>query len=77
MPRKVMSSFTFDDGTHVPIGNYVCVPHAPIMNNPAIYPDPETFDGFRFVSKETSKSMSRLTHTSADFPFWGSVKQGW
>ncbi|KAA8577096.1 hypothetical protein EYC84_007101 [Monilinia fructicola] len=76
MPRKVMSSFTFDDGTHVPIGNYVCVPHAPIMNNPAIYPDPETFDGFRFVSKETSKSMSRLTHTSADFPFWGSVKQG-
>ncbi|KAB8302139.1 hypothetical protein EYC80_005587 [Monilinia laxa] len=76
IPRKVMSPFTFDDGTHVPIGNYFCVPHAPIMNNPAFYPDPETSDGFRFVSKDICTSISRLSHTSAESPFWGSVKQG-
>ncbi|THV54437.1 hypothetical protein BGAL_0026g00080 [Botrytis galanthina] len=76
MPRKVMSPFTFDDGTHVPCGNYVCVPHNPIMTNPAVYPEPDTFDGFRFVSKDQSASTSRFSHTSHEFPFWGSVKHG-
>ena len=72
-----MSPFTFADGTHVPKDNWVCVPHLPLMTDPATYPDPDTFDGFRFVSKDGTDPQSRFSHTSWSFPYWGSVKQGW
>lgn len=71
-----MSPFTFADGTYVPKNNWVCVPHLPLMTDPATYPDPETFNGFRFVGKDGVSSDSRFSHTSWSFPYWGSVKQG-
>lgn len=40
LPRKAMSPFTFADGTHVPKNNWVCVPHLPLMTDPATYADP-------------------------------------
>ncbi|KAM0129464.1 hypothetical protein ACHAO1_008478 [Botrytis cinerea] len=78
MPRKVMSAFTFSDGTHVPAHNWVVVPQQAQMKDPANYIDPENFKGFRFVKEDKSKksvSESRFSHPSWRFPFWGSVKQ--
>ncbi|KAL9041306.1 MAG: hypothetical protein Q9180_001364 [Flavoplaca navasiana] len=77
MPRKVMTPFTFSDGTHVPAKNWIVVPQQCMMKDPKHYPQPETFDGFRFVTHrdEGAVSESRLSHPSWRFPFWGSVKQ--
>ncbi|KAL8771386.1 MAG: hypothetical protein Q9203_004991 [Teloschistes exilis] len=82
MPRKVMTPFTFSDGTHVPVNNWIVVPQQCMMKDPEHYPRPETFDGFRFVQPRgggeeggVAGSESRLSHPSWRFPFWGSVKQ--
>ena len=74
-----MTPFTFSDGTHVPANNWIVVPQQAQMKDPANYPEPEKFDGFRFVkySQEGASSESRLSHPSWRFPFWGSVKQAW
>ena len=79
VPRKVLSPFTFSDGVHVPSGNWVCVPQQALMQDPANYPDPMTFDGFRFANGKdgNTTSESRFSHPSWRFPFWGSVKQAW
>jgi hypothetical protein len=77
LPRKVMSGFTFDDGTHVPKDNWICVPQTPQMTLPEIITDPETFDGFRFVNKDENTSNSRFSDMGREFPFWGNPKTGW
>ena len=74
-----MTPFTFSNGTHIPANNWVVVPQQRMMKDPANYPNPDTFEGFRFVRQgdETAASESRLSHPSWRFPFWGSVKQAW
>ncbi|KAI9814562.1 MAG: hypothetical protein M1827_003117 [Pycnora praestabilis] len=77
VPRKILSPFTFKDGTHIPTGNWACVPQQALMQDPANYPDSTTFNGFRFVNDKgvTKGSDSRFSHPSWLFTFWGSVKQ--
>ncbi|KAL9077853.1 MAG: hypothetical protein Q9157_003230 [Trypethelium eluteriae] len=79
MPRKVLSPFTFSNGTHVPPDNWIVVPQKAQMTDSANYDDAETFHGFRFASQgsEGTRSESRFSHPSWQFPFWGSVKQAW
>ncbi|RDL38407.1 uncharacterized protein BP5553_02747 [Venustampulla echinocandica] len=76
LPRKVMSPFTFADGTYVPKHNWICVPHTPLMTLPNAYSNPETFQGFRFVDTEGNRSTSRFWDMSREFPFWGNPKTG-
>jgi len=78
--RKAVTPYTFSGGTHVPAGDWVCVPLQSIQRDPDYYPDPEIFDGFRFVSSrstagESSKGM--YTDTKFSFPFWGMGKRAW
>lgn len=79
MLKKVMTPFTFSDGTHVPADNWIVVPQQVQMKDSANYADPEPFNGYRFVKSglEDTASDSRLSHPSWRFPFWGSVKQAW
>jgi cytochrome P450 len=49
MPRKIMSPFTFSDGTHVPANNWVVVPQQAMMKDANNYSEPHKFNGFRFV----------------------------
>ena len=74
-----MTPFTFSDGTHVPANNWIVVPQQAQMKDPANYPKPEKFDGFRFDAhdREGVASESRFPHPSCHFPFWGSIKQVW
>ena len=79
MQRKVISAFTFNDGTYVPAGNKVCVAQQAMMSDPANYDDPASFQGFRFANGDDGipTSTSRLSHPSADFTLWGSARYPW
>ncbi|KAF7889868.1 uncharacterized protein EAF02_002283 [Botrytis sinoallii] len=78
LPRKVMSEFTFLDGTHVPKDNWICVPHEPLMRLSDVYAVPQEFNGFRFVNEDSSgiRSKNRFWDMSREFPFWGNPKTG-
>ncbi|KAI9659180.1 MAG: hypothetical protein M1831_003762 [Alyxoria varia] len=78
MRRKVMRPFHFSDGSVVPAGNILCVPHRELMLEAANYSDPAKFNGSRFVrdpggSSNDPLSASRFSHPSPTFPFWGAV----
>lgn len=61
-----MKPFTFSDGTRVNIGDCISTPVKPIMQNPAFYPAPQQFSGFRFAPQE---ALDKLGPTSlADAP---------
>jgi hypothetical protein len=77
--RKVLSPFTFSDGTYVPPGNYIKIAERALMLDSKNYNDPMTFDGFRFVTitEDGKSSQSRFTQPSSTFPFWGSVGCTW
>lgn len=80
--RKAIHGYHFQDGTHVPRGDWVCVPQRAIMRDPSRYSQAETFDGFRFCHSSdslTSKPCDKSRFTSLDpsFPFWGLGKQAW
>ena len=49
--RKVMKSFTFSDGTNLPVGSLIAAPSAMLSSDPDFLEDPETFDGFRWYKK--------------------------
>ena len=79
MRRKVMKPFAFSDGIEIPVGNWACVPQRSMMRDPATYLNPDTFDGFRFVTtghgqteaKPERASSSLFTKADIEFPFWG------
>ncbi|KAJ7203650.1 cytochrome P450 [Mycena pura] len=50
MVRKVVAKdgFAFSDGTVIPHGAILSVPIIEVHRDPALYPDADTFDGFRF-----------------------------
>lgn len=45
--RVLLSDFRLSDGTLIPKGSYVCCPLEAVTHDPAHYPDPDTFDGYR------------------------------
>ena len=74
-----MKTFAFSDGSQIPVGNWACVPQKAMMRDPQIYVEPDTFNGFRFVStgndnnegKFECSSSTSFTKADAEFPFWG------
>ncbi|PQE23111.1 cytochrome P450 protein [Rutstroemia sp. NJR-2017a WRK4] len=76
--RKVMQPFTFSSGTHVPVGNIICVPQEALMRDSKYYENPLTFDGFRFVvpeDRESDEPQLKYTDIAAGFPFWGTFNK--
>lgn len=67
----------------------VCIPSYSIMNDAAFYPNPQVFDGFRFVAstavensektegKQSERRQSKVTDVDLTFPFWGYGKEAW
>jgi ent-kaurene oxidase len=45
------------DGFLIPAGTTIGVPTQAISMDPEIYPDPETFDGFRFAKLRSSYGL--------------------
>lgn len=57
--RKVLKPITLSNGTHLPAGTKLLAPLAGFSRDPALYPDPATFDPLRFLRlREQSKSDS-------------------
>ncbi|KAJ6627497.1 cytochrome P450 [Mycena sp. CBHHK59/15] len=77
MGRKVVKpgGFTFSDGTTVPVGCFVNVATGPTHHDPAIYPNPDEFDAFRFYNMRTEDEESSKKHqlvaTNLDYLPWG------
>ncbi|RYP53662.1 hypothetical protein DL768_001388 [Monosporascus sp. mg162] len=82
--RAALRPFELSDGTKVGVGDWACTPVFAINNSPDHYPDPSTFNGFRFASKELLDQMSIDTDTgslqpapsdlaevSSKWQFWG------
>ena len=76
--RKALKDFKLSGGHVVPAGEWVAVAAQETTRDPRYYPDPLTFDGFRFA-KDTSRSFAekKLTTWQPEWPFWGSQKQMW
>ena len=47
--RKVLRPFELSDGTYIPKDTMIEVPYYAITRDPSIFPDPDTFNGFRFA----------------------------
>jgi cytochrome P450 len=82
--RKTIAPFTFSDGTHVPKGNWVCIPEHAIQHDPEYYSDPYSFNGFRFVPPDRNAEMKTeqanhrvLTDIEFTLPMWGMGKSAW
>lgn len=56
--RKAMSPFGLSDGTWIPKGTYIAVAGEGMALDPEFYPDPEKFDGRRFLDKTTGLPLS-------------------
>lgn len=74
MSRIAEQPFTFSDGTFIPKGTRVEVAAFATHGDDANYPDPTTFDPFRFVDKTKKENEGRnvdMTSTHADFVAFG------
>lgn len=75
--RKALKPYTFsDNGPRVALGQIACVPAWDIMHNDTKYPNPDVFDGLRFLkttgqtsdtsySSATSSPLSHLSSSSS------------
>ena len=52
--RKALKTFKLSDGTLIPAGTAIAVSSIQIGRDPVRYPDPDVFQGFRFVSNKAS-----------------------
>lgn len=74
MNRKVMRRCTLSDGTVLPKGVRLMV--AANLRDPAIYPNPDTFDATRFLklrNGDSNNNAHQYVSTSADMFAFGMV----
>ncbi|KAF2488553.1 cytochrome P450, partial [Lophium mytilinum] len=77
--RCALKDFTFSNGTHVEKGNWICIPVGPMLRDASYYPQPDTFNGFRFASPELvggapsiqPEGPSKFTDISDTWQVWG------
>ncbi|PWY93005.1 putative cytochrome P450 [Aspergillus sclerotioniger CBS 115572] len=70
--RKALQDYTFSDRSpHVPAGATVCVSSYDASHNAATYPDPEAFDGRRFVDGNHNDSTHQYSDVSEHYLIWG------
>ncbi|KAG0136228.1 cytochrome P450 [Tuber indicum] len=75
--RKVLTPYTFIDGTHVQKGDWVCVALPIIHYLPEHYETPETFDGLRFYKmrqQEGKAHQYQMASPALDYLIFGAGK---
>ena len=78
MPQRVLSPFTFADGTVIPTDNWIFVPQQALIQDEIHYKNPSTFNGFRFVDSEGNMDPSaRISGASFNFTILGGPKRPW
>jgi cytochrome P450 len=70
MRRKALKDFVLSDGTRIPKGSFVSADAHGRHHDPALYPNPDVFDPFRFVGENGSTSANDIFSGGADYlPF--------
>jgi hypothetical protein len=54
--RKILKTITLKDGTVLPAGTTTETANVPVLRDRALYPDPDRFDPYRFLTLRTDKS---------------------
>jgi hypothetical protein len=76
-----MRPFTFSNGVTIPAGTLVSVPGGVIHKDGELYPNPEEFDGFRFVKLREHNVDASARHqalsTSVDHVTFGYGRHAW
>lgn len=84
-----MKNFALSDGTRINAGDWTCTPVSAMIQTADLFPNPLTFNGFRFVSpalldeqaaainKTTQPEPSRLTDMSMANHVWGTGRHAW
>lgn len=49
MQRSAVKPYTFKDGLRIPANTQCCFPNYELNHDADVYPDPQTFDGYRFL----------------------------
>ncbi|KAF2464155.1 cytochrome P450 [Lindgomyces ingoldianus] len=77
--KKVMQPFDLPSGARIPAGNLVAVPQQAILRNEHLYPDPESFNPFRYLSPpgqpQAKDFTTRYTDVNTSYPYWGSPRK--
>ncbi|KAJ7930492.1 cytochrome P450 [Mycena leptocephala] len=69
--------FVFSDGTHIPHGAIVSVPIIEVHRDPALHPDADKFDGFRFsrmredAARAGHNDVEQMVSTAPDHIIFG------
>jgi cytochrome P450 len=76
-----MRPFTFSNGVTIPAGTLVSAPSGTIHKDGELYPNPEEFDGFRFVKLRELNVDAMARHqafsTSPDHLTFGYGRHTW
>ena len=76
--RKALVDYTFaDHAAYVPAGSTVCVSSYNLMHDAQVYPNPDDFNGHRFVTTKSKARGTKLTEVSETFPVWGYGSLAW
>jgi hypothetical protein len=79
--RIAMRPFTFSNGFTVPAGTLIAAPSGVIHKDGEIYPNPDEFDGFRFVKlrelNEDAVARYQAFSTSTDHLTFGYGRHTW
>jgi cytochrome P450 len=74
MRRKVLKDIRLHDGLEIPKGAFIGV-SSHQMWDPTIYPEPEKFDGYRFLKRSQTQKASQFAATSEDHMGFGCGNQ--
>jgi cytochrome P450 len=82
MSRLVLRPFTFSNGVTIPEGAIVAASLGGIHTDEEIYPNPEQFDGFRFLKlRDDNHGVATTGHlagsTSHDHLTFGLGRHAW
>ncbi|KAL1838915.1 hypothetical protein VTK73DRAFT_4199 [Phialemonium thermophilum] len=64
--RYVEKPLTLHDGTKIPAGVVIESPHLAVTRDPELYPDPDTFDPYRFYRLRTGEVPDPLGYKSTE-----------
>ncbi|KAF2691972.1 cytochrome P450 [Lentithecium fluviatile CBS 122367] len=77
--RKVLQPFQLPSGARIPAGNLVAVPQQAVLRNEHLYPEPESFNPFRYLPQDKNSQGDeptiRYTDVTSSFPYWGSTRK--
>ena len=71
--RQLEVPLDLPDGTHLPRGSFLSIPNWPVMRDPKLFANPDTFEPARFSHAADGDKWAFSSYGS-DWPGWGTGK---